>query len=69
MIHFLIYSYLQTCSTLNYKPILQQFAKVYGIKVRCYGEHVGEHIENLMGTHWELKGNIMGTHWEQWKNE
>jgi hypothetical protein len=54
---------------LNYKPILQQFAKVYGIKVRCYGEHVGEHIENLMGTHWELKGNIMGTHWEQWKNE
>jgi len=40
------------------------FAKAYGIKVRCYGEHVGEHIENLMGTHWELKGNIMGTHWE-----
>ncbi len=53
----------------TYKPILQQFAKAYGIKVRCYGEHVGEHIENLMGTHWEYKGNIMGTHWEQGKNE
>jgi hypothetical protein len=26
------------------------------------GEHVGEHIENLMRTHWELKGNIMRTH-------
>jgi hypothetical protein len=29
------------------------FAKAYGIKVRCYGEHVGEHIGNL--------GNILGT--------
>jgi hypothetical protein len=36
--------------------------KAYGIKVRCYGEHVGEHIENLMGTHWELKGK------HKWKN-
>jgi hypothetical protein len=32
------------------------FAKAYGIKVRCYGEHVGEHIGNL--------GNILRTHWE-----
>ncbi len=23
------------------------FAKAYRIKVRCYGEHVGEHIGNL----------------------
>jgi hypothetical protein len=23
------------------------FAKAYGIKLRCYGEHVGEHIGNL----------------------
>jgi len=23
------------------------FAKAYGIKVRCYGRHVGEHIGNL----------------------
>jgi hypothetical protein len=30
------------------------FAKAYGIKVRCYGENVGEHIGNL--------GNILGTH-------
>jgi hypothetical protein len=26
------------------------FAKAYGIKVRCYGEHFGEHIGNLKGT-------------------
>jgi hypothetical protein len=32
----------------------QQFAKAYGIKVRCYGEYVGEYIGNL--------GNILGTH-------
>jgi hypothetical protein len=40
------------------------FAKAYGIKVRCYGEHVGEHIGNLgniSGTHW------VGTHWEPGK--
>ncbi len=50
--------------------------KAYGIKVRCYGEHVEEHIgnlgniiENLMGTHWELRRNIMKTHWESGKNE
>jgi hypothetical protein len=29
------------------------FAKAYGIKVRCYGEYVGEPIWNL--------GNILGT--------
>ncbi len=40
----------------------QHLPKAYGIKVRCYGEHVGEHIENLMGTHWELKGK------HKWKN-
>jgi hypothetical protein len=31
------------------------FAKACWIKMRCYGEHVGEHIENL--------GNILGTCW------
>ncbi len=30
------------------------FGKTYGIKVRCYEEHAGEHIRNL--------GNILGTH-------
>ncbi len=33
-------------------------AKAYVIKVRCYGEHVEEHIGNLvnmLATHWELK--------------
>jgi hypothetical protein len=42
----------------------QQFAKVYGIKVRCYGEYVGEYIGNLgniLRTHSELKGNTLGT--------
>jgi len=38
------------------------FAKAYGIKARCYGEHVGEHIGNLIRTHWELEGNIVRTH-------
>jgi hypothetical protein len=26
------------------------FAKAYGIKMRCYGEHVGEHMKNILGT-------------------
>jgi hypothetical protein len=46
-----------------------KFAKAYGKKVRCYGEHVGEHIGNLMRTHWELKGDIVGTNGEPGKNE
>jgi hypothetical protein len=29
------------------------FAKAYGMKVRCYGDHVGEYIGNL--------GRILGT--------
>jgi len=33
--------------------------------VRCYGEHIGQ----LIATHWELKGNIVGTHWELGRNE
>jgi len=48
------------------------FAKAYRIKVRCYGEHVGEHIENLrklLRTHRELKRNKVRTCWEQRKNE
>jgi hypothetical protein len=35
--------------------------KTYGNKVRCYWEPLGEHIKNLMRTHWELEGNILGT--------
>jgi hypothetical protein len=42
--------------------------KTYGIEVRCYWEHLWrthwefmEHVENVMGTHWELEGNILGT--------
>jgi len=34
--------------------------KAYGIKVRCYGEHVGEHIGNL-GTYSKSDGNPLGT--------
>jgi hypothetical protein len=45
------------------------FAKAYGIKVRCYGEHVEEHIGNLMGTNSKFKVNIVGTHCERGKNE
>jgi hypothetical protein len=37
-----------------------KFVKAYGIKVRSYEEHVGEHIGNLV--------NILGTWWEpHWK--
>jgi hypothetical protein len=49
----------------------QQFAKAYGIKVRCYGEYVGEYIGNLgniLGTHSELKGNTLGTR-KKWKKK
>jgi hypothetical protein len=49
------------------------FGKSYGIKMRCYAEHVGgthwkpgEHIGNLMGTHWKPKGNTLGTR-EKWE--
>jgi len=35
--------------------------KTYGIKARCYQEHIG----NLKGTYWELEGNMLG----QRKNE
>jgi hypothetical protein len=27
--------------------MMTTFAKAYGLKVRCYGEHVEEHIEDL----------------------
>jgi hypothetical protein len=36
-------------------------AKQHGIKLRCYWEHLREHIENLK--------NILGTHWEQKKTK
>ncbi len=45
------------------------FAKAYGIIVKCYGKHIGENIENLMGTHYELKRNMVRTHWEPENNE
>ncbi len=37
----------------------------------CWGTHweLGEHIGNLMGTNWELKGNIVRTHWQPGKYE
>jgi hypothetical protein len=50
--------------------------KTYEIKSSCYWEHPWgarweprEHIENLMGTHWELERNMLRTCWEQRKNE
>jgi hypothetical protein len=45
------------------------FAKACGIKMRCYGEHVGEHIENSKGTHWEHDGNPLGTSREHIVNQ
>jgi len=37
----------------------------------CWGTHweLGEHIGNLMGTNWKLKGNIVRTHWQPGKYE
>jgi len=43
----------------------QHFAKAYGIKVRCYGEHVGGTHWGNWGTNGEPGGNMMRTHWEQ----
>jgi len=31
------------------------------LKRGAIGNTLGEHIENLMGTHWELEGNMLGT--------
>jgi hypothetical protein len=36
------------------------FAKAYGIKVRCYAEHVGN-LGIISRTHWALEP---GTYWE-----
>jgi len=36
--------------------------------VRCYGEHVGEHIGNLLGTETEHVGNTLGTRKKMKKN-
>jgi hypothetical protein len=44
--------------------------KTYGIKTRCIGNTLGEHIGNLgsiLGTWWEPIGNLKGTCWEQRK--
>jgi hypothetical protein len=48
------------------------FAKPYGISEVLLGTHwwtpweLGKHVGNLMGTHWELKGDTLGTR-EKWK--
>jgi hypothetical protein len=39
--------------------------RTYGIKVRCYGEHLG----NILRTWWETIGNSKGTWWEHIGNE
>jgi hypothetical protein len=37
-----------------------------GLKQGAIGNTLGEHIGNLMGTHWELERNMLGTK-EKWK--
>jgi hypothetical protein len=41
----------------------------YGIKARCYWEHIGNLWNTLgtYGTYWEPIGNLKGTCWEQGK--
>jgi len=55
------------------KGVVQHLPKNIGIKVMenmsRNTQGTWEHIENLMRTHRELKGNIMRTHWEPGKNE
>jgi hypothetical protein len=49
---------------LSPRPIGEKrmtLARIYGIQVSSYWEHVA----NLMGTHWELENNIEGTCSEQ----
>jgi hypothetical protein len=58
-----------TSEETKQKRIEKKTLQQYGIKVRCYGEHVGEQIGNTLRTYWELKWNIMGTYWEPRKNE
>jgi len=41
--------------------------ETYGIQ--AIGNTFGEHMWNLMGTHWEFEKNIQGTCLEQKKNE
>jgi len=35
--------------------------KNYGAKMGAIGKALGEHIGNLMETHWELERNMLGT--------
>jgi hypothetical protein len=42
------------------------FSKAYGIKVRWYGEHVGENIGNPLRTWREHSANTLGSR-EKWK--
>ncbi len=32
-----------------------------GLKQGAIGNTLGEHIGNLIGTHWEFEGNMLGT--------
>jgi len=59
------------CPPLQPTYVLEKgrtLGKTYGIKARCFWEHLWgthwerkEHIRNLMGTHWELERNMLGT--------
>jgi hypothetical protein len=44
-------------SPVSHPTPTQKGQKIWGI-LRCYWEHIREHIENLMGTHWEQKKNL-----------
>jgi hypothetical protein len=44
------------------------FAKAYGIKVRCYGEHVRNTLATW-GTYKEPIGNLKGAEWIHIGNE
>jgi hypothetical protein len=72
--YYKVYSFWPLAQLYRWKEdnICQSIWDKSGVLWRtCWGTHceLGEHTENLMGTHWELKWNMVGTHWEPGKNE
>ncbi len=49
---------------------ISEWTMTFAINVRCYGEHVGEHIGNLgehIGNPMGTEMNIVTAHWEPGK--
>jgi hypothetical protein len=56
----------------NTRERMTIFAEAYGIKMRCYWEHTGDHVGSMDQHNWtycELIENLMGTKWEHIGNK